>query len=260
LQGRGKGGFYIEAIHYYDSGYGYGEGDDGYSGYGENATYAGDDGYSGYGENVTYAGDDGYSGYGENATYADNGGNATSAGDDDLPPPEERVPQECTQVPFEETFLFLSADLAIPPTTADPNEIGTNFIYDPSPIYNETEFSDNVFNAVELESSQITGVCTRTSSTLDGDVGGGDCQFVIVVDGSSVTFGGFIEDNVAGGSPQALVISGGSAENTGITGEVALIPVDGNGDEFTGDIFFDAFGYQATLSGIMLVCEMMEAL
>jgi hypothetical protein len=238
LQGRGKGGFYIEAVTYY-SGYGY-------SGYGENAT---DDGYSGYGANATDDGYDGYSGYGENAT------DAPSA----APPSEERVPQECTQVPFEETFLFLSADLAIPPTTADPNEIGTTFIYDPSPIYNETEFGDNVFNAVELENSQITGVCTRTESTLDSDVGGGDCEFVIVVDGSSVTFGGFIEDNAAGGPPPALVISGGSAENTGITGEVALLPIDGNGDEFTGDIFFDAFGYQATLSGIMLVCEMMEA-
>jgi hypothetical protein len=161
-------------------------------------------------------------------------------------------------VPFEETFLFLSADLAIPPASNDPNEIGTSFIYDPSPVFNATEFRDNGV-PVELENSQISGVCTRTSSTLDGDVGGGNCQFTIVVDGSSVTFGGFIEDFVAGGPLPTLVISGGSAENTGITGEVALIPVDGNGDEFTGDIFFDAFGYQALLSGVILVCEMIEA-
>jgi hypothetical protein len=54
------------------------------------------------------------------------------------------------------------------------------------------------------------------------------------------------------------VISGGSGENTGITGEVALLPLDGNGEDFTGDIFFDAFGYEAFVSGIILVCEVIQ--
>jgi hypothetical protein len=161
------------------------------------------------------------------------------------------------QVPFEESFLFLSADLAIPPTTTDPNEIGTNFIYKPSPIYNVTEFRDNG-EPVTLDDSLITGVCTRTSSTLDSDVGGGNCQFTIQVDGSSVTFGGFIEDFVVGSPPPTLVITGAAGENTGITGEVVLVPVDGNGDDFVGDIFFDAFGYQAFVSGLILECEMIE--
>jgi hypothetical protein len=155
-------------------------------------------------------------------------------------------------VGIEQEFLFLSADLAIPPTGSDPNEIGTTFIYVPSPLFNVTDSS------VEIENSQVTGVCTRTLSTLDGDTGGGVCQFTIHDDGSSFTFGGFIEDYVAGSPPPSLVISGGSSELTGITGQVALLPLDFNGDAFTGDIFFDAFGYQAALSGIILVCDVVE--
>jgi hypothetical protein len=160
-------------------------------------------------------------------------------------------------VSFEESFLFLSADLAIPPTSSDPNEIGTTFIYEPNPIFNTTEFRDNG-DSVVLENSQITGVCTRTLEPVGGVGGGGVCQYTIQVDGSSVTFGGFIEDYVLGNPPPTLVISGGSGENTGITGEVALLPLDGVGDEFTGDIFFDAFGYEAFVSGIVLVCEVIE--
>jgi hypothetical protein len=161
------------------------------------------------------------------------------------------------EVAFEESFLFLSADLAIPPSTNDSKEIGTTFIYEPSPVFDDNEFITNG-TPVQQEDSQLTGVCTRTSSTLDGDVGGGNCQFDIEVDGSSITFGGFIEDYVAGTPPPTLVITGGSGDNTGIKGEVALLPLDGNGDEFTGDIFFDAFGYQASISGIILVCEMTD--
>jgi hypothetical protein len=85
-------------------------------------------------------------------------------------------------------------------------------------------------------------------STLDSDTGGGACQFTVRVDGSSITFGGF-----------TLVISGGSNINTGITGaEVALLPVDENVDAFTGDFFFQADGYQAFLSGVILVCEVIQ--
>jgi hypothetical protein len=91
-------------------------------------------------------------------------------------------------VAFEESFLFLSASLAIPPTTIDPNEIGTTFVYEPSPVFNTTEFRDNSAS-VELENQQITGVCTRTLEAVGSVGGGGVCQFVIEVEGSSVTFG-----------------------------------------------------------------------
>jgi hypothetical protein len=147
--------------------------------------------------------------------------------------------------------------LAIPPTTTDPLELGTTFIYEPSPTFNATEFIDNGAT-VELEGEQITGVCTRTLSTLDSDTGGGVCQFTLQMDGGSVTFGGFIEDYVEGDVPPTLVISGGSGEQVGITGEVALLPLDVNGDVFTGDVFFDAFGYQAFAFGLVLVCDVVE--
>jgi hypothetical protein len=156
-------------------------------------------------------------------------------------------------VSFQEEVLFLSADLAIPPTGSDPNEIGTTFIYEPSPLFNATDSS------VEIEDSQVTGVCTRTLSTLDSDTGGGVCQFTISgEEATSFTFGGFIEDFVAGSPPPSLVISGGSGLNTGITGEVSLLPLDGNGEAFTGDIFFNAFGYQAVVSATILVCDVVE--
>jgi hypothetical protein len=164
----------------------------------------------------------------------------------------------CVQVAFQEEFLFLSADLAIPPSSTDPNEIGTTFIYEPSPLFNDTEFTQNGAS-VEIPGSQVTGVCTRTLEPLNGVGGGGICQFTIILsEGSSITFGGFIEDFVAGNAPPTLVISGGSNIDTGITGEVALLPLDGNGDAFTGDIFFDAFGYQAFVSAMILVCEVID--
>jgi hypothetical protein len=160
-------------------------------------------------------------------------------------------------VAFEESFIFLSANLAIPPSTNNTNEIGTTFIYYPSPLFNVTEFVENGTD-VEIEDSQVTGVCTRTLSTLESDTGGGVCQFTIYADGSYITFGGFVEDYVEGNPPPTLVISGGSSFNTGITGEVALLPVDENGDVSTGDFFFQAFGYEAYISGVMLICEVIE--
>jgi hypothetical protein len=39
---------------------------------------------------------------------------------------------------------------------------------------------------------------------------------------------------------------------------VALLPLDEFGDVFTGDIFFRSYGYQAFVSGIILVCEVIE--
>jgi hypothetical protein len=93
---------------------------------------------------------------------------------------------------------------------------------------------------------------------VNGVGGGGVCQFTIGEDGISITFGGFIKDLVPGGPPPTLVISGGSGELIGITGEVALLPLDGNGDDFTGDIFFDAFGYEAIFSAVLLVCEVIQ--
>jgi hypothetical protein len=153
------------------------------------------------------------------------------------------------EVPILESFLFMSADLAIPPTSSDPEEIGTTFIYEPSPLFVSTDSS------VEIPNSRVTGVCTRTLSTLDSDVGGGNCQFTVHADGSSITFGGFVEDYVIGSPPPTLVISGGSNVNTGIRGEVSLLPLDGTGAPFTGDFFFDAFGYEVVVTGIILVCE-----
>ena len=230
LQGKGKGG--SEYAYY-------GKGKGAYSGYGSV--------YGGKGK-----GKGGYGGYGGGG-----GGGGAPNGPFPSPPPQQQGPQ-CTQVAFTEEFLFLSADLAIPLETTDPDEIGTTFIYEPSPLFNATEFRDNG-QSVELENSQITGVCTRTQEPVDGVGGGGVCQFTIQVDvGSSVTFGGFIEDFVVGSPPPTLVISGGSGENIGITGEVALLPLDGTGAPFTGDIFFDTFGYEASVSGVILVCEVIQ--
>jgi hypothetical protein len=95
-------------------------------------------------------------------------------------------------------------------------------------------------------------------STLNSNVGGGTCQFTVRQDGSSVTFGGFVEDYAIGSLPPTLVISGGSNANTGITGEVSLLPLDGTGAPFTGDFFTGAFGYQAVVTGLILVCEVIE--
>jgi hypothetical protein len=161
-------------------------------------------------------------------------------------------------VAFEEEFLFLSADLAIPPTTNNTGEIGTTFIYEPSPLFNAIDFRENGAS-VELEGSQITGVCTRTLEPFGGEGGAGVCQFTIHLGGGdSVTFGGFIEDYVIGSPLPALVITGGTGQSIGTTGEVLLLPVDGFGNEFTGDIFFEAFGYQAFVNGLILVCEVIE--
>jgi hypothetical protein len=187
-------------------------------------------------------------GYGYGSSPGDDGAVAAPPTPSPVSAPADDNPG-CIEVSFQEQFLFLSADLAIPPTSSDPNEIGTTFIYEPSPLFNATDSS------VEIEDSQVTGVCTRTLSTLDSDTGGGVCQFTIYADGSYITFGGFVEDYVVGNPPPNLVISGGSGFNTGITGDVALLPLDANGDAFTGDFFFDAFGYEAFTSGIMLVCE-----
>jgi hypothetical protein len=233
-KGKGKGGA---------SQYGYGKGKGGASQYGYD---------SGYGKGKGKGGGNPYSYYG----YV--GDDATSA----PPAPSPTAPDgnpACIEVTFQETFLFFSADLAIPPTSSDPNEVGTTFIYEPSPLFNGTEFVLNGAS-VELEDSQVTGVCTRTSSTLDGDIGGGVCQFTIYADGSYITLGGFVEDYVLGVPPPTLVITGGSGFNTGLTGEVALLPLDVNGDAFTGDFYFDAFGYQAFVSGIMIVCEVIDGI
>jgi hypothetical protein len=158
----------------------------------------------------------------------------------------------CVEVPILESFLFMSASLAIPPTSSDPNEIGTTFIYEPSPLFDATDSS------VEIPNSRVTGVCTRTLEPVGGVGGGGNCQFTVLQDGSSVTFSGFAEDYVLGSPPPTLVISGGSNVNTGITGEVSLLPLDGTGAPFTGDFFFDAFGYQVVVTGLILVCEVIE--
>jgi hypothetical protein len=157
-------------------------------------------------------------------------------------------------VPIEESFAILAADLALPPTTSDPNEIGTTFIYEPNFLFNATELRDNG-GLVELEDSRITGVCTRTSSTLGSDIGGGVCHFTILADGISVNFGGFIEDLVEGAPDSTLAISGGTGFLSGITGEVALHPYDGNGDDFTGDIFSGAFTYEIMISGVLVFCD-----
>jgi hypothetical protein len=207
----------------------------------------------------------GYYGKGKGGYAGDDDFHATSAAPSSAPttPGPTAAPSSdsnpgCIQVAFQEEFLFLSADLAIPPTTTDPNEIGTSFIYAPSPLFNATEFTQSGAS-VEIPGSQVTGACTRTLEPLDGVGGGGVCQFTIDEGDSATTFSGFVRDYVAGNAPPTLVITGGSGFNTGITGEVALLPLDGNGDPFTGDIFFDAFGYQATASAMILVCEVVGA-
>jgi hypothetical protein len=197
----------------------------------------------------------GYYGGDDSVLSDDNAGSDdfVSRDDDDLffPFPNSTSPG-CVQVAFQEEFQFRSANLAIPPSTNDPNEIGTTFIYAPSPV-----FSANDTN-VELEDQRISGVCTRTLEPFGGDGGGGVCQFTIQLGGSSVTFGGFIEDYVLGNSPPTLSITGGSGENIGTTGEVALLPLDGTGAAFTGDIFFDATVYQAFVFGFVLICDVIE--
>jgi hypothetical protein len=253
-KGKGKGGASQYSSGYGYSGYGKGKGKGAASQYG--SSY----GYSGYGKGKgvgsAYGYDSGYVIVDDDAFTDD--AFPTPAPGPTTPPTDTGGNSGCIEVAFEESFLFLSADLAIPPTSSDPDEIGTTFIYEPSPLFNDTEYTLNGAS-VELVNSQVTGVCTRTLSTLDSDSGGGVCQFTIFADGSFITFGGFVEDYVAGSPPPTLVISGGSSFNTGITGEVALLPLDGNGDAFTGDFFFDAFGYQAFTSGVMLVCEVIDS-
>lgn len=158
---------------------------------------------------------------------------------------------------FQESFLFLSADLAIPPVGDDTNEVGTVFIYEPQPLFNATEFAMNN-DSVEIENSSITGTCTRTLSATDTEGGGGVCDFSLNSDGAQIILSGFIEDYVAGVEPPTLVITGGNDFNTGIRGTVTILPLDENGQAFEGDIFFDAFGYQAVLDGVMLVCDIVE--
>jgi hypothetical protein len=195
LQGKGKGG----SGYGYDSGYGYGKGK----------------GKGGYG----YGSDD--------IIFTKSPSPSTPTPPSPSPPsptpptfptfaPTEPSPG-CIQESFDTDFLFLSANLAIPPTTTDPLELGTTFIYEPSPTFNASDFIEDGVT-VELDGEQITGVCTRTLSTLDSDTGGGVCQFTLQMEGSSVTFGGFIEDYVVGDTPPTLVISGGSGSLTGITG------------------------------------------
>jgi hypothetical protein len=258
LQGKGKGGSDYEGSYY-------GKGKGGYSGYGsvdggEGKGMGGYSGYGGYGGAPTFDddffNDDSFPQFPFPPPFDDAFFNDDSFPQFPSPPPAMQGPQ-CFQVAFEESILFLSADLAIPPPTAGPNEIGTTFIYKPSPVFNITDFRDNG-SFVELENSQITGVCTRTLEPVGGVGGGGVCQFTIQVEDASFTFGGFIEDLVAGEPDPTLVISGGSGEITGITGEVALLPLDENGDDFTGDIFLDAFGYEATVSAFVLVCEVID--
>jgi hypothetical protein len=211
-------------------------------------------GYSGFGSAVKGGGYGGIGGYGGAPNFDDDYFPQFSSS----PPPAQQGGSHCIHKAFEVSFLFLSADLAIHPPTTDPDEIGTTFFYESSPIFNTEGFRDH-YLFVKLEDSQITGVCTRTLEPVGGVGGGGGgvCQFTVQVDGISLTFGGFIADYVAGEPDPTLVISGGSGEITGITGEVALIPFDGNGDDFTGDIFFDAFGYEAIISGVTVVCEVL---
>jgi hypothetical protein len=176
---------------------------------------------------------------------------------------------QCVRVPFEESFVILSTDfLAIPPpTSTDPHEIGTTFIYEPNSLFNATEFLD-FGDFVEIEDLQITGVCTRTSSTPSSDFGGGVCQFTVLFDGTSVNFGGFIEDfvereldstlTISGGTEReldsTLAISGGTGFAAGITGEVALHPYDEHGNDYTGDIFIGAFAYEIIVFGVLEFC------
>jgi hypothetical protein len=269
-KGKGKGGAsqYGSSYGYY--GYGKGKGKGGASQYGSSYGYSGYGKGKGKGGGSAYGYDSGYVIVGDDFTApvpAPGSAPVPAPGSGPARPGNAPAPTTpttntggnsgCIEVAFEESFLFLSADLAIPPTSSDPNEIGTTFIYEPSPLFNDTEFTLNGAS-VELVDSQVTGVCTRTLSTVDSDSGGGVCQFTIFAEGSYITFGGFVEDYVAGSTPPTLVISGGSSFNTGITGEVALLPLDANGDAFTGDFFFDAFGYQAFTSGVMLVCEVTD--
>jgi hypothetical protein len=261
---QGKGG---ESSYSYESGYvsGYGKG----KGKGGESDYGHESGYvSGYGKGKgkgkgggsTY----GY-GYGKGKGKGGGGYGSPSPSPPSPSPPSPFPPGSptpaptdagfnptCIEVPILESFLFMSADLALSPSTGDPAEIGTTFIYEPAPLFASTDSS------AEIPNSRVTGVCTRTLSTIDSAVGGGACQFTVDMDGSSITFGGFVEDYVLGGSPSALVISGGSNVNTGIRGEVSLLPVDGTGAPFTGDFFFDASGYQVVVTGFILVCEVIQ--
>jgi hypothetical protein len=111
---------------------------------------------------------------------------------------------------------------------------------------------------VEIPETAISGVCTRTETMSVDVVGGGICTFNLMASGSSITLSGFLSDFVEGGAPPTLVITGGTDFNTGLRGEVSFLPIDENGDAFTGDVFFDAFGYFLTLSGLQLVCDVID--
>jgi hypothetical protein len=242
-KGKGKGG---ESYYGYESGYvsGYGKGKG--KGKGGGSAYA-----YGYGKGKGKGGG-GYGSPSPSPPSPSPPSPSPPAGFPTPAPTDAGFNPTCIEVPILETFLFRSADLAIPPSSDDPNEIGTTFFYEPSSLFVSTDSS------VEIPNSRVTGVCTRTLSALDSAVGGGSCQFAVEMDGSSITFGGFVEDLVLGGPPSTLVISGGSNANTGINGEVSLLPVDGTGAPFTGDFFFDASGYQVVITGSILVCEVIQ--
>jgi hypothetical protein len=75
----------------------------------------------------------------------------------------------------------LSAGFGYPPTTIDPNEIGTTLLYEPSPVFNPTEFRDNAHLSSFLKIRK-SRECTRTLEAVGSVGGGGVCQFVIEVE------------------------------------------------------------------------------
>lgn len=164
----------------------------------------------------------------------------------------------CVEIAFTEFFGFPSADLAIPPVGSDTNLAGTVFLYQPGSLFNTTEFILNNNTDVEIPNSAVSGVCTRTQAVEADIPGGGICTFNLMANGSSITLSGFLSDFVADAEAPTLVITGGTDVNIGLRGEVAFLPIDENGNAFEGDVFFDAFGYFLSLTGVQLVCDVIE--
>lgn len=149
---------------------------------------------------------------------------------------------DCELVTVEDAFTFPSATFFLAPDTTDTTEgtptlPGTVYLWDDEVVESQTAGN----------STTVSGVCTRTSSSL-----GGICNLVFsdAIEDIQITVNGFLSSPNGG----ALAITGGTGDLLSNIGQMDFTPTYGNTTVADEDVFLDSLEFQVNMELGIIIC------